>query len=187
MMDTFRKMPPLSKFARAAKTFFRKEDGNSTLEFMMVLPAAMFFFTATYETGSIGMRNVMLERGVDVTVRQVRIGALDNPTHTDLKQMICDVASIIPNCMESVKLEMIRRDPRNWTAISTEKDCVDRSDTSDPVVNWTVGGNNDLMVLRACAIFDPVLPTSAVGAAAQDASGVYALVATSSFVVEPYQ
>lgn len=178
---------PLSKLARAAKSFCRREDGSSTIEFMMVLPAAMFFFAATYESGTIGLRNVMLERAVDVTVRQVRIGALENPTHGQLKEMICEAAAIIPDCLNSVKLEMERKDPRNWTAMNTQRDCVDRSASGEPVVNWNLGGNNDLMVLRACAIFDPMLPTSAVGAAAQDAGGVYALVATSSFVVEPYK
>jgi hypothetical protein len=187
MMNPITKLAPLSKMASAAKSFCRKEDGSSTLEFMMVLPAAMFFFAATYESGTMGLRNVMLERAVDVTVRQVRIGALENPTHAQLKEMICDTASIIPNCMASVKLEMERKDPRNWTELDTDHDCVDREETGEPVVNWTVGGNNDLMVLRACAIFDPVLPTSAVGASSQDESGVYAIVATSAFVVEPYQ
>lgn len=187
MMTTLQKMAPLSKLASAAKSFCRKEDGTSTIEFMMVLPAAMFFFAATYESGTIGLRNVMLERAVDVTVRQVRIGAIENPTHSQLKEMICESAAIIPDCLNSVKLEMERKDPRNWTDMNTDRDCVDRAATGEPVINWTTGGNNDLMVLRACAIFDPMLPTSAVGAAAQDAGGVYALVATSSFVVEPYQ
>jgi hypothetical protein len=180
-------MTTIQKMARAAKSFCRNEDGTSTLEFMMVLPAAMFFFAATYESGSIGLRNVMLERAVDVTVRQVRIGALENPTHAQLKEMICETAAIIPDCLNSVKLEMERKDPRAWTDMNTQGDCVDRSATGEPVINWTLGGNNDLMVLRACAIFDPMLPTSAVGASSQDANGVYALVATSSFVVEPYQ
>lgn len=180
-------MNRIQSMAHTCKSFYRKEDGTSTLEFMMVLPAAMFFFAATYESGMIGLRNVMFERAVDVTVRQVRIGAVEDPSHDNLKQMICDAASIIPECMTSVKLEMIRRDIRAWTPISTQGDCVDREATGDPVISWTTGGNNELMVLRACALFSPMLPTSAVGAASQTAGDEYALVATSSFVVEPYQ
>ncbi|MFT4702103.1 MAG: Flp pilus assembly protein TadG [Yoonia sp.] len=180
-------MNPIQSMAHACKSFYRKEDGTSTLEFMMVLPAAMFFFAASYESGMIGLRNVMLERAVDVTVRQVRIGAVEDPSHNTLKEMICEAASIIPNCMTSVKLEMVRKNIRAWTPMSAQSDCVDRSATGEPVINWTSGGNNELMILRACALFAPMLPTSAVGAASQTIGDEYALVATSSFVVEPYK
>jgi hypothetical protein len=182
-------MNRIQSMAHACKSFCRKEDGTSTIEFMMVLPAAMFFFAASYESGMIGLRNVMFERAVDVTVRQVRIGAVEDPTHNSIKQMICDAASIIPNCMTSVKLEMVRKDVRAWTPMSSERDCVDRTPDSniEPVISWTPGGNNELMVLRACALFSPMLPTSAVGAASQSVGDEYALIATSSFVVEPYQ
>jgi len=180
-------MTVIKKLTRSVKSFCQSDDGNSTIDFMMVLPAAMFFFTAAYESGTMGLRYVMLERAVDITVRQVRIGAVEDASHDTLKEMICDRAMVIPNCMDSVKLEMTRKDPRNWTPVNTERDCIDRKDDSEPVITWTFGTNNDLMVLRACAIFDPVLPTSAVGAAAQDEDGIYALIATTSFVVEPYQ
>lgn len=181
-------MTKLQKLAHACKSFGKDESGNSTIDFMMVLPAAMFFAATSYESGTFGLRNVMLERAMDVTVRQVRMGAVPDPTHDDLKQMICDAASIIPNCMANVKLEMIRKDPRAWTPIDHGKDCVDRESTAEPVINWTDGGNNDLMFLRACAILDPVLPTSTLGVAmAENSDGSHALVATSSFVVEPYE
>jgi len=74
----------LKKFATACKTFRRSEDGSSTLELMTVLPAAMIFFAASYETGTLGLRHMMLERAVDVTVREVRIGAIDKPDHAKI-------------------------------------------------------------------------------------------------------
>lgn len=181
-------MNPIKKLAHACKSFGKNESGTGTLDFMMVLPAAMFFAATSYESGTYGLRNVMLERAVDVTVRQVRIGSIPEPTHAQLKEMICDEASIIPNCLANVKLEMIRKDPRAWTPVDEERDCVDRSSTAEPVLNWTPGSNNDLMIVRACAVLDPVLPTSTLGLAlAQNSDGSHALVTTSSFVVEPFQ
>ena len=182
MINTFKKV------ANACKSFGKDESGVATIDFMMVLPAAMFFAATSYESGTYGLRNVMLERAVDVTVRQVRIGAIPEPTHQELKEMICDEAAVIPNCMGNVLLEMVRKDPRAWTPLDQERDCVDRESTAEPVINWTAGDNNDLMVLRACAIVDPVLPTSTYGIAlAENSDGSHAIVTTSSFVVEPFK
>jgi len=176
-----------TKLANACASFRKDETGTGTLDFMMVLPAAMFFAATSYESGTYGLRNVMLERAVDVTVRQVRIGAIPDPTHAQLKERICEEAAIIPECMANVKLEMIRKDPRSWTDVSEVADCVDRSSTAEPVVNWTPGGSNDLMIVRVCALLDPVLPTSTIGMAmAEYEDGAHALVSTSSFVVEPF-
>ena len=181
-------MNSIKKLANACKSFGKDESGNGTIDFMMVLPAAMFFGATAFESGTFGLRNVMLERAVDVTVREVRIGAIAEPTHAQLKEMICDAAAIIPECMDNVKLEMIRKDPRAWSPLDEGRDCVDRNSTAEPVINWTAGGNNDLMVLRACAILDPVLPTSTLGIAmAENSDGSHAIVTTSSFVVEPYK
>lgn len=182
MMNLFKKI------AQSGKSFCRDEGGNGSIELVMVFPAAMFFFTAAYETGQIGLKNVMLERAVDVTVRQVRIGEIPVPTHENIKASICSVATIIPDCLNQIKLEMERKDPRAWTPLDESADCVDRAATSEPVVNWSVGGNNDLMVLRVCALVDPLLPYSGVGmAVSQEEGAALALVSTSSFVVEPYQ
>lgn len=178
----------LKKFATACKTFRRSEDGSSTLELMTVLPAAMLFFAASYETGTLGLRHMMLERAVDVTVREVRIGAIDKPDHGILKERICDAALIIPNCLEELKLEMVRKDIRNFSAMSAQPDCIDRKERGAPRKDFAAGGNNDLMILRVCALFDPVLPTATIGAALpKQSQGAYALVSTSSFVLEPFK
>lgn len=178
----------IKKAAKACTAFRKDESGNSTIDFMMMLPAAMFFAATSYETGTFGVRNMMLERAVDVTVRDVRIGAIPEPTHDLLKERICEAASVIPNCMQNVKLEMVRKDPRAWTSLAEERDCVDRASTAEPVFNWTAGGSNDLMVLRACTTLDPVLPTSTLGLAmAENSDGSHTISTTSSFVVEPYK
>lgn len=178
----------LNTLKTSCASFGRKEDGSSTIDFMMILPVAAIFFAASFESGTMGLRAMMLERAVDVTVREVRTGIIPDPTHEALKDRICEAAQIIPDCMNQMKLEMVRNDIRNFVPLDEQPDCVDRAANGEPLISWASGGNNDLMMIRACTLFDPVLPTAAVGAAVpKESEGAYALVATSSFVLEPYQ
>ena len=172
---------------------FRDDDsGTVTVEFVIVFQVFMLFFLMTYESGVVSVRHVMLERGMDIAVRDVRIGAISSPTQESLRERICDVAMIIPDCENQLQLEMVRRDPRSWDALPTEVQCIDRSVESQPVTDFTNGGNNELVLLRACARIDPMLPTTGLGKTIVEnnsgdaAGGSYALVATAAFVVEPY-
>ena len=184
-------MGVLNLVAKALRRFRKDTDGNATIEFVLVLPAFMLLFTSAYEAGMLSTRHVMLERGLDVAVREVRIGkikAAPDKMHQVISQRICDVASIIPECMKNLRLEMINRDPRAWTNISDNITCVDRSLPNQPTVNLNGGGNNELMVLRVCSLFDPMIPTTGLGKEIPKESGnAYALVATSSYVMEPFQ
>ena len=168
--------------------FRRKEDGSATLEFLMTLPAFMLIFTTGYESGMLATRNVMLERGVDLAVREVRLGILVNPTHDKLVTRICQTSKIIPDCEANLRLEMVSTDIRNFNPPGGDVECVDRAEEGDPVLNFNTGLNNQLMVLRACALFDPMIPTSGLGKEIpKESGGAYALVATSAYVMEPFQ
>ncbi len=177
-----------SKIADRLRAFRAEEDGSGTLEFILILPFYLLLFTSAYEGGVLSTRHVMLERGLDVTVREVRIGWLDDPTNDNLSARICEVASIIPDCLDNIRLEMMVREPRNFANIG-DIDCVDRSITNQPAVVFNnTGDNNELMILRACVLFDPMLPTSGLGKHIPKKSGsAYALVATASYVMEPFQ
>lgn len=177
----------LRPLRNAMRRFHRSEDGNGTIEFVILVPLIIMVTFSSYETGMLTTRQVMLERGVDVVVRRIRIGALPNPEHDDLKLQICQEAVIIPDCYNQIKLEMVVRDPRNWAALTTTPDCVDRDEPGAPLNNFGTGGNNQLMVLRVCALFDPVMPNAVIGTALpKESGGAYALTATSSFVMEPF-
>ncbi|WP_296376202.1 TadE/TadG family type IV pilus assembly protein [Yoonia sp.] len=175
------------------KRFRASEDGNVTIEFVLVFPVFMLFFLMTYESGIMSLRHVMLERGVDIAVRDVRIGTIANPTRENLRDRICEVAAIIPDCTNQLELEMVRRNPRSWTQMSNVIRCIDRDAEVQPVVQFTNGTSNELLILRVCARFDPVLPTTGLGKAVAEsndnpaAKGSYALVTTAAFVIEPFQ
>lgn len=174
----------------ALHRFRYDESGVVTVQFVIIFPVFFFFFLMTYEHGVIAVRNVMLERGVDMAVRDVRIGTMVNPTGELLRKRICDVAGIIPDCENQMQIEMDTRDPRNWVAIPSQVNCIDRSVTERPVVKFVSGGSNRLVYIRACIRINPMLPTTGIGKAIVDrgnaaSGGSYALVASSAYVVEP--
>jgi hypothetical protein len=180
-------------FCDFLRRFRDNEDGVVTVEFVIVFPVFMTFFLMTYESGMISLRHFALERAVDVAVRDVRIGAIANPTRNNLRARICAAAQLLPDCENQLQLEMIRRDPRNWVDVPGQVQCIDRGASVQPVVTFTNGGNNELIFLRACIRLDPVLPTSLLGRTIVEANtssaagGSYALVATTAFVVEPFR
>ena len=179
----------LKNLGRITRRFSRRENGSGTVEFLFVFPFFMLMFTNCYEAGMLSMRHVMLERGLDLTVRAVRIGQIEDPTHQILKDEICDRALMIPNCARDLQLEMIREDPRNWIGhFSADIECVDRALAVQPAVQFTNGGNNELMMLRACVLYDPMLIDVGLGKNIPKKNGsAYALVASSAFVMEPYK
>jgi len=185
---------PFTPFRRHLRRFRRKEDGTASIEILFMLLPFMILFMSAYEGGMVSTRHVMLERGVDLAVRDVRIGKLKEPTHALLKKQICDYAGIIPDCLENLQLEMVRMDVRNWsTKLDGPIKCVDRALNVQPAVQFSNGQNNELMVLQVCSLFDPVAATSGWGQYTlsekipKKSGGAYALVASSAFVMEPFQ
>lgn len=185
---------------RLWKDFAKDDRGTASLEFVIIFPVFFAMFLMTYESGMVNIRHVMLERGVDIAVRDVRIGSVVTPDRDWFRTRICQVATIINNCTTDLEIEMIQRDPAAWAAVPTAVRCVDRGDVT--VDNSNIEGldNNQLMVIRACLRIDPYLPTTAIGRTrvpslgqsiidnntSAAAGGSLALVSTAAFVVEPY-
>ncbi|MEJ6402466.1 TadE/TadG family type IV pilus assembly protein [Yoonia sp. 2307UL14-13] len=186
----FAHLPKLNFLRR----FTREENGGATVEFVIVFATFMGFLLMIIESGILSVRHVMLERGVDMAVREVRIGRLSDPSRETLAEKICEFAGIIPNCERQLAVEMVVRDLRDWEALPPGIKCTDLSADEQPKYNFTNGANNQLVFLRACVRFRPVMPTARLGKAliqgqgsSTQAQGTYALVATSAYVVEPYK
>ncbi|MGH1458575.1 MAG: TadE/TadG family type IV pilus assembly protein [Paracoccaceae bacterium] len=164
----------------------RQEDGTATLEFAIMFPMFVFMLLSGVEIGMINFRHSLLERGLDMAVRDLRIGPTFAPSHGDLKQSVCTYAGFIPDCMSNLKLEMVPVDMRNYSAMPGDSDCTDKAEEVSPVRNFRAGGANTTMVLRACVKFDPVFPLSGLGKdlATQD-GGQAAMIATTAYVQEP--
>ena len=181
-MTRFMRRPLRALFGRVS----RSEEGSATVEFAITFPAVLLLMLAGIELGVVTLQNSMLERAVDITVRDIRLGTGTAPQHSEIKDLICDRAGFIENCGDNLRLEMIQIDPRNWVGIPADADCTDQSEEVSPVRSFVNGLDNELMILRACAKFDPVFPTTGLGKAMiKDGAGQYALVSTSAFVQEP--
>lgn len=164
----------------------KSEDGNSTIEFVILFPLIMLMFFNAFESGLLMVRHVMLERGLDVSVRAIRLGTANEVEASDVKYMVCNAAGLIPDCLNTVKVEMVRVDPRAWSELPRKADCVDKNHPAAPSRQFVPGGSNDLMVLRVCALFTPLFPLAGLGFQMHKEDGArYALVSTSAFVMEP--
>lgn len=184
----------MQRLLQKASSFANDEHGGATIELLTVFLVFIIFLLMIIESGIYSVRHVMLERGVDLATRSVRIGLMEEPTSEKLRDEICRNATVIPNCADQLAIEMVVRDPRNWQRLPLETKCIDRSLEVQPSHEFTQGKNNELVFLKACARFNPILPTTGLGKAIVDgqgstdaAGGSYALVAVSAFVAEPFK
>lgn len=185
----------LDSFKEQVARFRKDQHGMSTIEFAMVLPLFMFIFVTAFEFGMWQTRQTMLDHGLDRTVRLVRVGQIDEPKHGELITSVCSFATIIPDCANQLRLQMLIVDVDDiGTQVAAEFDCRNRSEPeTDPLLEFTnTGENNQLMILRACALLDPFLPTWGIGNEVAhagdnlvDGEGFYKLYASASYVLEP--
>ena len=171
------------------RRFGRRQDGTATIEFVILFPVFMVLTVSAVEMGILTLRQVMLERGIDITVRALRVGTMVNPTFGEVKAAICSSAQIIPNCSAVLHLALTPISTADWAVPEDGITCVDRNDDIDPLINAAQidsGERNEFMLMRACSVFDPMFPTYGLGPhLPTDESGGYRLIASTSFVNEP--
>lgn len=140
--------------------------------------------------GIVTVRQTLLVRGCEIAIREARLGTGVNFIHNQMHGMICDGAVIFENCEANLRLEMIASDPRNYTKLPNTVDCVQHaageSEVLNPVREFTAGQSHEVMIVRACMLYDPVFPTSQLALdRTTDQNGKSALVAVSAFNQEP--
>ncbi|GGE00273.1 Flp pilus assembly protein TadG [Gemmobacter megaterium] len=180
-------MTAVRRLSSRLRRFAQAEQGSVTLDFVLMLPLVLTILLASFEAGYSMLRLVMLERALDITVRDLRVGAMGtSPTHDQVRDRFCDEVMLMPACRSELKLEMRLINRANWTGFTTSPTCIDRTTNINPALSFTQGGTNDIVTIRACAVFDPFFPTTRFGLRLDlDASGGYQLAANSTFVNEP--
>lgn len=183
------------------RRFKRREDGNMTIEFVILVPLLFSMFLASVELGIYSMRQMFLDRGLDMTVRTIRLNTgldvdqdgVNDLTHDVVKRMICANAGFLSsgttdNCEATMRLEMVQRNPRAFVAIPSRADCFDIAQPVNPPRNFVNGVQHELMIMRACVQFDPVFPSTGLGfklVNGTEGGNKPALVSVSAFVQEP--
>ncbi|MEE9428011.1 MAG: TadE family protein [Paracoccaceae bacterium] len=180
------KISAARNLGRAVRNLRRRENGNATIEFVILFPMLMTLFFVVFETGLVMTRGVMLDRAVDIAMRDLRLGTLSPMTHAGLKTRICQNTVIIADCDNVVLIELRKISTTTWNLFNTNTTCVDRSETVQPVLSFETGLKDEMMLVRVCAVLDPFFPGVGLASRMQlDSTGGYALVAMSAYVNEP--
>ena len=169
------------------RRFRRREDGNVTVEFVILFPIFVTMFMSTVELGMLTVRQTLLEQGLNLVVRDLQIGLTEDVDHDTIKELICDYSGgYLPDCDNALKLEMMPIDLRSYSTLPEGLDCVDRAEEVNPVRTFTNGQANELMLLRACLKFTPIFPNAGLGRNfGKDANGDAVMFAISAYVNEP--
>ncbi|MEX5726868.1 Flp pilus assembly protein TadG [Rhodovulum iodosum] len=176
------KFRPLSRLFR----WFGRDDGNATIEFVILFPVFITLMLSCFESALLMTRQVMLERALDMAVRGLRLGRWPNIEHDEFKQIVCDRAGIIPQCNEVLMVELRAIPKTTWDLPSPAATCVNRDEPIQPMTSFLQGPENELMLVRACVKADPFFPGTGLGLQlSQTDDGGYALISTSTFVNEP--
>lgn len=176
----------ISSLKRFAARFRRSEDGSASVEFVLYFTVFFMVLAAGVEIAYINLRHAMLERAVDLTTREIRLSTGELPTYETVRAQICTEATILDGCEANLRLEMVQVDPRDTAAIPYDADCQNASQEPRPVRNFVPGNDNDLMLIKACLKYKPMMPTSEFAQALNmDDQGYAQLVVTSAFVQEP--
>lgn len=165
--------------ALSLRRFLRAETGAVTAAYVVGFPVIFLLFMAILEMCFLMMRSTMLQRGLDMTLREVRLGNMVNPTMAALEQAICDRMSVFPDCTTSLTLEFTRIDTASFALPGPMDPCVARPATlmqARASEVYLTGAPNELMAVRACVLVDTVTPYL---------SDFFELTARAAFVNEP--
>ncbi|MEM6474307.1 MAG: TadE family protein [Planctomycetota bacterium] len=167
------------------KAYRRNEDGSSTVEFVIIFPAVIALVFGVIESGWLMTRYMMLDRGLDITVRELRLGLMTNPTHDNIRNSICLHSKILPACETTLIVELVPLDEFNPRA-----NCYPRNEiVPAPVLNVDPTKNlrSTNMFIRACSNVDPMLPGLEFGLLLpkDSATGAHQMISYSAFRNEP--
>jgi Flp pilus assembly protein TadG len=166
--------------------FLRREDGTTMVEFVLTLPLVLAFLLSAVDLGVLMLRQVFLDRAVDMATREIRLGNVTGDGLEQFRTLVCNGTLMIADCTNSTAIELRPIDPATWAGLNDPALCVDRAEEIAPMLAFNPGAAQDLMLIRVCAVVDPFLNvTGLVLGLPRDASGGYRLVSRAAFTNEP--
>ncbi|ODT65503.1 MAG: hypothetical protein ABS75_31125 [Pelagibacterium sp. SCN 63-23] len=170
---------------KRARSFGKDRSGAAAMEFALLVPMLLMIILATLESGWLMVQTIMLDRALDQTVRELRIGSLANPTQASMRQRICEQALVLSDCENRLSLELFRVQGTSGYPSDAAR-CINRNSPIAPVLRFTPGGRTEVMFVRACFVVSPLTPGIGLGLALpKDETGALRIIAKSGFVNEP--
>ncbi len=165
----------------------RREDGTATLDFVILVPVFVSLFVSSFEVSIFTIRQMMLDRALDLVVRDLRLGTWTNVTSDTLKAQICErTIGLLPDCSNQLMIEMVPISSATWDTPDPNATCVDRDAEVQPAVAFNPGTENQMVIIRACSMVDPFFPGTGLALSLEANVGDgFPIIATSGFVNEP--
>lgn len=166
---------------------WRGEDGSVTVEFVIIVPFVLSIFLMGVDSGVTQLRQAFLYRAVDMAVREVRLGLINEAD--SLSELICKRTAMLPKCKEAITVEMQPIDTTSFSGLNDPVLCINREEELTPAITFNpgLGGQEqELMLIRVCVVTDPFIRlTGFLTALPVNAEGDYVLTARNVFVNEP--
>lgn len=170
----------------AGLRFLADRAGAAAVEFALVVPMLVLIILSTFEAGWYMVQTIMLDRALDRTVRELRIGSLENPTQASMRKRVCEEAMILVECEKNLALELVPITAQGTGYPTDDVRCINRASPIAPVLRFVPAERSQTMFVRACFVVSPFTPGMALGLAMpQDNTGAVRIVAKSAFVTEP--
>lgn len=177
---------PKTGGARRLATFLRRELGSATVEFVIAVPLVLTLLFSAIDFGVVMLRQVFLDRAVDMAARQVRLGQLTGGFEA-FRDLVCARAILFADCAGTIAIEMRPVDTLTWAGLDQPARCINRAENIAPQLDFIPGaGQQELMLIRVCVAADPFISlTGMVFGMPELPTGGYAVVSRSAWVNEP--
>lgn len=136
-------------------------------------------------------RQVMMERAVDIVVRDIRLDTGSTVTQNQVRNSVCDRATILPDCRSNMLIELTLIDQTTYATPTTDSPCVNQLTSIVPQSSFAGGRTGQLVLVRACYSVRPSLPLAVLAGnrtlgsyLINDVDGTFRIVTANAFVVE---
>lgn len=171
------------------RRFRHNDDGAATVEFAILFPLVLTMMLGAIDLGITMVRQVMLDRAVDITVRDVRLGKIGTNSSDRMSDLICANSILLPNCVDSITVEMMPVNTSDFSGLDGSFPCIDDQQEITPAVTFNPGsggGAQELMLLRICVVAEPFLRVTGLFSGLDiNPDGQLVLTSRSAFVNEP--
>ena len=167
------------RMMRRLRHFGRSERAAVTAEFVIAFPLVFTMLLIMLELTFLMVRSTMLQHGLDLVLREVRLGNMVNPNAAILEEAICDKMTIFSDCEKSLTLEFATVDLTTFAMPGQQTGCAPRSHDEALAragMIYQTGTANQLVVVRACVMTGTITPVL---------TDSFRLFARSAFVNEP--